>query len=111
MRQTAYSFAAARIVGKRAGRKMWWASTRGRNACWDDSRDTAEVFSALPKSQLLGYRAAVDDLVKEAGRHPRQSDLPAAEGLIAKRLEQPEFAVVLSRLDGGTDMILARLIR
>lgn len=76
----------------------------------DDSRDTAEVFSALPKSQLLGYRAAVDDLVKEAGRHPRQSDLLAAEGLIAKRLEQPEFAVVLSRLDGGTDMVVARLI-
>ena len=75
-----------------------------------DSRDTAEVSAALPESQLLDYRAVVDDLVKEAGRHPRPSDLPAAEGLIAKRLEQPEFTVVLSRLDGGMDVVVGRLI-
>ena len=75
-----------------------------------DSWDTAEVSAALPESQLLDYRAVVDDLVKEAGRHPRPSDLPAAEGLIAKRLEQPEFTVVLSRLDGGMDVVVGRLI-
>jgi hypothetical protein len=72
---------------------------------------SAEMSSALRDSRLLGYRAAVDDLAKEAGRHPGSSDLPAAEGLVARRLGQPEFTAVLSRLDGGVDVAAARLIR
>jgi hypothetical protein len=70
----------------------------------------AEISSALLDSRLLGYRAAVDDLVKEAGRHPGSSGLPAAEGLVTMRLGQPEFTSVLSRLDGGVDVAAARLI-
>ena len=64
----------------------------------DASGGTAEVPSALPKSRLLDYRAAVDDLVNETSRHPRTSDLLAAEELIAKRLGEPEFADVLWHL-------------
>jgi hypothetical protein len=94
----------------RAGRKSVVAEHMRTERLLVGSRDTAEVSSALPRSQLLGYRAAVDDLVKEAGRQPRPSDLPAAEGLIVKRLEQPEFAAVLSRLDGGMDMVVGRLV-
>jgi hypothetical protein len=66
--------------------------------------------AALPDSQLIGYRAAVDDLVTEASRHPRPADLAAVEGLILRRLEQPEIAIVLSYLDGGTAAVTARLI-
>jgi len=76
----------------------------------DASGGTAEVPSALPKSRLLDYRAAVDDLVNGTSSYPRPSDLLAAEGLIAKRLGQPEFAVVLSHLDGSMDAVAARLI-
>jgi hypothetical protein len=72
---------------------------------------SAEMSSALRDSRLLGYRAAVDDLAKEAGRHRGSSDLPAAEGLVARRLGQPEFTAVLSSLDGGVDVAAARLIR
>lgn len=77
----------------------------------DASGDTAEMSSALPDSRLLGYRMAVDDLVKEVNRHPRPSDLFTAEGLVAKRLGQPEFTAVLSRLDGGVAAVTARLVR
>jgi hypothetical protein len=76
----------------------------------DASGSTAEMSSALPDSRLLCYRMAVDDLVKEADRHPRPSDLLTAEGLVAKRLRQPEFTSVLSRLDGGVDAVAPRLI-
>ncbi len=74
-----------------------------------DASGTAEVPSALPKSRLVGYRAAVGDLVSETSRHPRTSDLLAAEELIAKRLGEPEFADVLSHFDGSMDAVAARL--
>jgi hypothetical protein len=76
----------------------------------DASGSTAEMSSALSDSRLLGYRMAVDDLVKETSRHPRPSDLLTAEGLVAERLRQPEFTSVFSRLDGGVDAVAARLI-
>jgi hypothetical protein len=76
----------------------------------DASGGTAEMSSALPDSQLLCYRMAVDDLVKETSRHPRPSDLLIAEGLVARRLRQPEFTAVFSHLDGGVDVVAARLI-
>jgi hypothetical protein len=77
----------------------------------DASGGTAEMSSALPDSRLLGYRMAVDDLVEEVGRHPRPSDLLTAEGLVTKRLGQPEFTAVFSRLDGDVDAVAARLLR
>ena len=76
----------------------------------DSSPVIAHVSSGLSNSQLLGYRAAVDDLV-EASRCRGPSDLLAAERLVAGRLGQPEFAAVLSRLDGGVDAAAARLMR
>ncbi|MGH3300330.1 MAG: hypothetical protein ACRDOK_01400 [Streptosporangiaceae bacterium] len=61
-------------------------------------------------SRLADYRAAVDDLVLEASSQLRRSALLAAEGLLVKRLGQPEFAGVLSSLDGGADDAASRLI-
>jgi hypothetical protein len=77
----------------------------------DATEGSAEMSPALPDFRLLGYRTAVDDLVKEADSHPGSSDLLATEGLVARRLGQPEFTSVLSRLDGGVDVAVARLIQ
>jgi hypothetical protein len=70
-----------------------------------------QVPSVLPNSLLVAYRAVVEELVEEAGRHPRPSDLSAVEGLVACRLGQPEIAAVLSYLDEGADAAAARLVR
>jgi hypothetical protein len=65
---------------------------------------------APPNSLLFGYRAAVEELVTEAGRYPRSPGLPVIEGLVARRLGQPEITAVLSYLNGGTDAAADRLI-
>ena len=70
---------------------------------------TDQAPSALPDSLLPAYRAAVEDLVEEASGHPRPSDLPIVERLVAKRLGQPEFTAVLSYLDGGAEGAAGRL--
>ena len=70
---------------------------------------TDQAPSALPDSLLPAYRAAVEDLVEEASGHPRPSDLPIVERLVAKRLGQPEFTAVLSYLDGGAEGAVGRL--
>jgi hypothetical protein len=67
--------------------------------------------AVLPNSLLLDYRAAVEDLVEQAGRHPRASEVSAVEGFAARRLAQSEFGAVLSRLDGQGEAATAGLIR
>ena len=71
---------------------------------------TAGIFNALPDTELFDYRLAVDDLVEEASTRPRPSNRNTAEEFAAKRLGQPEFTAVFSRLDGGADVVAARLI-
>ena len=77
----------------------------------DGPRAVARVSSVQLNSWLLSYRAAVDDLVKEASRRLGPSDLLAAEGFVAERLGQQEFTSVLSRLEGGVDAAAGRLMR
>src|SRR6185437_2870226 len=67
--------------------------------------------ASLPNSLLLEYHAAVEDLVEQAGRHPRGTELHAVERLISKRVGQSEFGAVLSYLDGGADAAIASIIR
>lgn len=76
----------------------------------DASKCVAGMSSALPDSQLFGYRVAVDDLFKEASASLRTSDSLAAERLVAKRLGMGEFTALFSRLDGGSDAVAARLL-
>ena len=65
-----------------------------------------------PANSLLpGYRMAVQDAVAAARRHPRAADPAVIEGLLARRLGQPELTALLSYLDGGADAAAARLIR
>ena len=81
-----------------------------RSVCrLDASEAVAQVASILSNSQLLEYRAAVDDLVMEASRRLVPSDLLTAETFVVERLGQSEFTPVLSRLDGGADTVIARL--
>ena len=82
-----------------------------RSACRPDAVGSfAQAASVLLNSQLLSYRAAVDDLVTEADRRWRSSGLLTLGALVAERLKQPEFASVLSRLDGGVDVVAARFL-
>lgn len=61
--------------------------------------------------RLPAYRAAVDELAMETSGQPGSRVAEEAEKLVAKRLGQPEFAPVLSRLEGGVDGVTARLAR
>ncbi len=77
----------------------------------DDPWAVARVSPVQLNSWLLSYRAAVDDLVREATRRLGPFDLLAAEEFVAERLGQQEFTSVLSRLEGGVDAAAARLMR
>jgi hypothetical protein len=77
----------------------------------DASGGMVQVPAVLPNSLLRGFRATVEDLVNETGNCPHESDLSTVEGLVAKRLAEPEITAVLSYLDGGADAAAARLIR
>jgi hypothetical protein len=77
----------------------------------DTSGSMVRVPSVLTNSLLSGYRAAVEDLVEDASRYSRSSDLPAVEGLVASRLGQAEITAVLAQIDGGEDAAAASLVR
>ena len=80
-----------------------------RSACRPDAVESfAPAASVLPNSQLQSYRAAVDDLVTEAGPRWGSSGPLTMGAFVAERLKQPEFAAVLARLDGGVDGVADR---
>ena len=87
----------------------------GKDSRWAFPSESPSAITQAPpplsNSQLLGYRAAVADLVQEASRGLGPSNLAAAERLVAGRLGQREFACVLSRLDGGVGATAERLMR
>lgn len=102
---------AARLAANERGRK--YAVDEHAKALYslDASGDMDRVSSVLSNSLLSGYRAAVEDLVGDASRYPRPSDLPAVEGLVSSRLGQPEITAVLARLGEGADAAAASLVR
>jgi hypothetical protein len=69
----------------------------------------SEEPSPLSNSRLSSYRAAADDLAREAGTRLRRCGPLPAESLVGEHLGRPEFASVLSRADGGVDAVAARL--
>ena len=76
----------------------------------DASEGMVQAPPAPPNSLLFSYRAAVEELVMEASRYPRSSELTVIEELVAGCLGQPEITAVLSYLDGGADAAADRLI-
>jgi hypothetical protein len=85
----------------------------GEDRCTPGGVLSCHYSSAVPlsNSQLLGYRAAVADLVREASRRLGPSNLAAVERLVAERLGQREFACVRPRLDEGVGATAQRLMR
>jgi Family of unknown function (DUF5715) len=71
--------------------------------------DHSNADNSLPDSVLAGYRAAVDELVKEVSGHPGVAEPGTVEELTAKRLQEPELSTVLSRLHEGADAAAARI--
>lgn len=82
----------------------------GRDSTSESSSAITQAPSPLSNPQLLAYRAAVADLVREASSLG-PSSLAAAERLVAGRLGEQEFASVLSRLDGGVGPTAERVMR
>jgi hypothetical protein len=71
----------------------------------------SEERFTVSNSRLSSYRAAVGDLVREADTRLRPCDPLSAESLVAEHLGRPEFAAVLSRVEGGVDAVAARVTR
>jgi hypothetical protein len=65
---------------------------------------------ALPDSILLGYRAAVDNLVREVGSCQQAFEISGAEKVISGWLQEPEISGLLSRLREGADITAATII-
>jgi hypothetical protein len=63
-----------------------------------------------PDSTLPGYRTAVDDLVSELAVNSRAVDPSVVADIVSRRLKEPEFDAVISRLDNGADAAASRLI-
>ena len=70
----------------------------------------AHSSPVLPDPLLPGYRAAVDELMREVAGHPEASDATRVADLVAKRLQEPELEAVLCRLDGGDSGVAAGLL-
>jgi len=63
----------------------------------------------IPAPDLVGYRAAVADLLLEVAPHPGPEDLPKVEMLLTERLAGPELGGVLAALPGGAAEAAHRL--
>ncbi|MGX7673419.1 hypothetical protein [Plantactinospora sp. DSM 117369] len=62
-------------------------------------------------SELVGYRAAVVDLLAEVTGYAGRDDLPRLERTLADRITGPDFAAVLGVLPGGAADAIDRLVR
>ncbi|MGI5150416.1 hypothetical protein ACQEVC_29380 [Plantactinospora sp. CA-294935] len=62
-------------------------------------------------SELVGYRAAVADLLAEVAGYAGRDDLPRLERALTDRITGPDFAAVLGVLPGGAADATDRLVR
>ncbi|GIG87263.1 hypothetical protein [Plantactinospora endophytica] len=67
--------------------------------------------SGASLSELVGYRAAVPELLAEVVGRTGRDDLPGLERTLADRLTGPDFTPVLGALPGGTAEAVTRLVR
>jgi hypothetical protein len=70
-----------------------------------------QVPSVQVNSLLPAYRAMVEGVVAEATMYPQPADLPVIEGLVAKRLGEPELTALLTHVNGGADAAADCLLR
>ncbi|GAB3979659.1 hypothetical protein V1634_16250 [Plantactinospora veratri] len=72
---------------------------------------TLRQASEASLSELVGYRAAVAELLAEVAGHTSRDDLPRLERTLTDRITGPDFTAVLGTLPGGTAEAANRLVR
>lgn len=77
----------------------------------DTGADDLSAGVARRLSDVALYRAAVDNLLAELGRLGQPPAVAAAERVLARRLPDPEFAVVLSATPSGPEAAIMRILR
>ena len=66
---------------------------------------------ARRQSDVAAYREAVGDILTELASLGESPGVAMAERILARRLPEPEFAVVLSALPSGPDAAIQRVLR
>jgi hypothetical protein len=66
--------------------------------------------SATRETDIAGYREAVADVLAELTGPGRCLTVEAAERILARRLREPEFAMVLSAVPHGPDAAIQRVL-
>ncbi|AVT35309.1 hypothetical protein [Plantactinospora sp. BB1] len=72
---------------------------------------TLRPASGASLSELVGYRAAVAELLAEVAGHTGRDELPRLERTLTDRITGPDFAAVLGTLPGGAADAAHRLVR
>jgi Family of unknown function (DUF5715) len=77
----------------------------------DTGADDLSAGAARRLSDVALYRAAVDDVLAELGGRGRPPSVVAAEKVLAQRLAEPQFAMVLSATPSGPEAAIQRILR
>jgi Family of unknown function (DUF5715) len=82
---------------------------------WVVSRDTAtddlSPGAARRQSDVEAYREAVGDVYAELASLGESPGVAIAERILARRLPEPEFAIVFSAMPSGPDAAIQRILR
>jgi hypothetical protein len=82
---------------------------------WVISRETGtedlSPGAARRMSDVAAYREAVGDMVTELASLGESPGVVMAERILARRLPEPEFAIVLSAMPSGPDAAIQRVLR
>jgi hypothetical protein len=73
--------------------------------------DDLSAGAARRLSDIAVYREAVADVLAELRAQDRRPSIAAAERLLARRLAEPEFAMVLSVTPSGAEAATQRILR
>jgi hypothetical protein len=82
---------------------------------WVAGRATGTQFvspgDARRQSDVVAYREAVADVLTELASLGESPGVAMAERILARRLPEPEFAMVLSAMPSGPDAAIQRVLR
>ena len=73
--------------------------------------DDLSAGAARRLSDVAGYRGAVADVLAELTAQDRRPTVAAAERVLARRLAEPEFAMMLSVTPYGAEAAIQRILR
>ena len=94
-------------------RSHLWGSVFVTN--WVVSResvvDDLSPGAARRQSDVVAYRDAVNDVLTELASLGESPGIAMAERILARRLPEPEFAIVLSAMPSGPDAAIQRVLQ